>query len=342
MVGSSPHTRGARHLDRRRMGRAGIIPAYAGSTAVALPAAKVLGDHPRIRGEHRSESSRFDSKRGSSPHTRGALVAVPLVGEQGGIIPAYAGSTWWTATCSACGRDHPRIRGEHVRVAGDIIQIAGSSPHTRGAQYVWIVETPGDGIIPAYAGSTGTLPIANGGTGDHPRIRGEHFDHIVGRHNAGGSSPHTRGARILGRSASDQTGIIPAYAGSTRKPAAAVCPSRDHPRIRGEHLVRGCPIASPRGSSPHTRGAPHGTRRKPATTGIIPAYAGSTTIDPWRKTRCRDHPRIRGEHNSKPLLSRMGKGSSPHTRGAPRLRLVRHRADGIIPAYAGSTTGRAR
>ena len=52
--------------------------------------------------------------------------------------------------------------------------IVGSSPHTRGAPQIVQDRTTSIGIIPAYAGSTGTLPIANGGTGDHPRIRGEH------------------------------------------------------------------------------------------------------------------------------------------------------------------------
>ena len=192
---------------------------------------------------------------------------------------------------------------------------------------------------------------------NHPRIRGEHRNAADCEWGHRGSSPHTRGARTASSAWLVRLGIIPAYAGSTRKPAAAVCPSRDHPRIRGEHLVRGCPIASPRGSSPHTRGAPHGTRRKPATTGIIPAYAGSTTIDPWRKTRCRDHPRIRGEHSllGLPFNSSLGssphtrgalpifsddldsEGSSPHTRGARRPARAPPRATGIIPAYAGST-----
>ena len=50
-----------------------------------------------------------------------------------------------------------------------------------------------------------------------------------------------------------------------------------------------------------------------------------------------DHPRIRGEH---PVLLVAGDGvlgSSPHTRGAPKLVAVTHRRHRIIPAYAGST-----
>ena len=93
---------------------------------------------------------------------------------------------------------------------------------------------------------------------------------------------------------------------------------RDHPRIRGEHLLRsvdglaawgiipayagstdglGSPPCHLAGSSPHTRGAP-------------PALRG------WLG-RMGDHPRIRGEHA----------GSAGN----------QTRASGIIPAYAGST-----
>ena len=203
----------------------------------------------------------------------------------------------------AAPKDHPRIRGEHL--IDDVAMLSDK------------------GIIPAYAGSTGGVVLL--------------VD--IGL----GSSPHTRGA-----------------------PSAACAPTgsgRDHPRIRGEHVI-------PRG-------------RAPIVHGIIPAYAGSTidclnTTSPlWGSSphtrgalypcwylrhwwlgssphtrgalrparmcpvRCRDHPRIRGEHPSEEIdgvdgdgiipayagstLDKLAcllhrKGSSPHTRGAPRNR----------------------
>ena len=51
-------------------------------------------------------------------------------------------------------QDHPRIRGEHLRVPLSIHFFLGSSPHTRGAQFSWEAGALGEGIIPAYAGST--------------------------------------------------------------------------------------------------------------------------------------------------------------------------------------------
>ena len=72
--------------------------------------------------------------------------------------------------------------------------------------------------------------------------------------------------------------------------------------------------------------------------GIIPAYAGSTSsVAASRRPRA-DHPRIRGEHYRHLSYKESQAGSSPHTRGARRRRIRLPRRTRIIPAYAGSTT----
>ena len=70
-MGSSPHTRGPHFqiFDESMTSR--IIPAYAGSTGVAISCAKIQRDHPRIRGVHFLFFYFFQRRRGSSPHTRG-------------------------------------------------------------------------------------------------------------------------------------------------------------------------------------------------------------------------------------------------------------------------------
>ena len=55
----------------------------------------------------------------------------------------------------------------------------------------------------------------------------------------------------------------------------------------------------------------------------------------------RDHPRIRGEHERRPALLKLNRGSSPHTRGARHFIPGMDLNNGIIPAYAGSTIRRA-
>ena len=93
-----------------------------------------------------------------------------------------------------------------------------------------------------------------------------------------GSSPHTRGARHAAVDAGVPLGIIPAYAGSTDSTLLAYLLERDHPRIRGEHMILYDGVSSITGSSPHTRGAPHLLVGHADPRGIIPAYAGSTVI----------------------------------------------------------------
>ena len=94
------------------------------------------------------------------------------------------------------------------------------------------------------------------------------------------------------------------------------------------------------GSSPHTRGALFvgDTARKLRR--IIPAYAGSTECQPMQIMSAGDHPRIRGEHSVSWLQSSLHWGSSPHTRGAPGRSSPKRPRWRIIPAYAGSTSGR--
>ena len=173
---------------------------------------------------------------------------------------------------------------------------------------------------------------------DHPRIRGEHSTRWSPPSWNPGSSPHTRGAHFEVVVDPIQLGIIPAYAGST--PATRPAPRRceDHPRIRGEHGKASFYDGLPSGSSPHTRGAPPPTQVGVETTGIIPAYAGSTLARLISMVRSMDHPRIRGEHRRFDARSVHAPGSSPHTRGAQVGADGPHPPTRIIPAYAGSTT----
>ena len=178
------------------------------------------------------------------------------------------------------------------------------------------------GIIPAYAGSTlVTEPGAPEPPGSSPHTRGARSTWAATAATRG-DHPRIRGEHQSGRNATlAASRIIPAYAGSTISvlvdedgdegssphTRGARCsrrvPSRlagDHPRIRGEHMASSVVSLAHLGSSPHTRGAPVPRRTPPC--------------------RVRDHPRIRGEHVMRWIGRRM--------------------QEGIIPAYAGSTSQR--
>ena len=317
VVGSSPHTRGARPAPRHQPRRGRIIPAYAGSTGWTFPGRRRCKDHPRIRGEHLYPRERPGSRSGSSPHTRGAPDGRQELSEFRRIIPAYAGSTGTLRLSYIQFKDHPRIRGEHVTPVSRCLGVLR--------------------IIPAYAGSTQVAAKMRLVMPDHPRIRGEHSSAFLMRISIEGSSPHTRGAPTSKSSSALPERIIPAYAGSTAPRPNGAEDDEDHPRIRGEHIVAWMAKYENAGSSPHTRGARLRTPPRPRPRRIIPAYAGSTssTSSPGGSTR--DHPRIRGEHGVELAIFDDADGSSPHTRGAPFVDSVNQVLTGIIPAYAGST-----
>ena len=335
--GSSPHTRGAHEPVFFAQAPSGIIPAYAGSTETATRVSMASWDHPRIRGEHSTNRAISSPIWGSSPHTRGAPYSAEHDGCKRGIIPAYAGSTSQASVLAHIRGDHPRIRGEHSFAKSVSLRRTGSSPHTRGAPAMVSRWSGLGGIIPAYAGSTTRVRRIWTRLRDHPRIRGEHLMARVWKIFGMGSSPHTRGARIHPADFQQRQGIIPAYAGSTRSNCRPRLSSRDHPRIRGEHVEVTSETFVIWGSSPHTRGAPRDWARALHGTGIIPAYAGSTAYCFLAVMLRRDHPRIRGEHTGIKVEDFSRWGSSPHTRGAPETNDNTAVAMGIIPAYAGST-----
>ena len=169
----------------------------------------------------------------------------------------------------------------------------------RGAPRAHPRRLRGDGIIPAYAGSTHTRPRIDVPHGDHPRVCGEHLVAVVLLVLPVGSSPRMRGAPRAGAPAANTGGIIPAYAGSTGQRVAKNAPRRDHPRVCGEHQGSAPPSSSARGSSPRMRGAHVGVAPDHLEGGIIPAYAGSTLASPPTRTGTRDHPRVCGEHTSR-------------------------------------------
>ena len=235
-------------------------------------------------------------EQGSSPRMRGARGAGPPHRVRGGIIPAYAGSTPTTWPWATRWRDHPRVCGEHSATLLPMLLIVGSSPRMRGAPSTLLRGSAALGIIPAYAGSTGNTVVQGYIDGDHPRVCGEHRSLSARPTDTWGSSPRMRGALVLHPPAPALRGIIPAYAGSTDTLVFAQKPLGDHPRVCGEHFSHIWTNHFNTGSSPRMRGALFLSAHGRYASGIIPAYAGSTTHCTPRCQIARDHPRVCGEH----------------------------------------------
>ena len=113
--GSSPRMRGTPFVKHVFIGIVGIIPAYAGNTALSFGTDGVTGDHPRVCGEHSLRAAANPSLTGSSPRMRGTPADRKRIPPAHGIIPAYAGNTGHISCLPCCQRDHPRVCGEHLR-----------------------------------------------------------------------------------------------------------------------------------------------------------------------------------------------------------------------------------
>ena len=224
LCGSSPLTRGARNAGRPRWPTVRIIPAHAGSTSSASTGAGRYPDHPRSRGEHRSNLSPSRLQYGSSPLTRGARASLQSRIAWRRIIPAHAGSTALSRAAPSVIEDHPRSRGEHPRADPRSPPGPGSSPLTRGARYRLTRAGNPIRIIPAHAGSTNRPLHPRGGTPDHPRSRGEHEMRKTRMKFLRGSSPLTRGAQGQKLVQGIERRIIPAHAGSTGHQVPASTP----------------------------------------------------------------------------------------------------------------------
>ena len=213
----------------------------------------------------------------------------------------------------------------------------GSSPRMRGTPFLAVVLESDLGIIPAYAGNTEYRQTTNPPRRDHPRVCGEHVDAIDIARTSLGSSPRMRGTHNATFDMDCTMGIIPAYAGNTVSKPKILSLQWDHPRVCGEHSTSSNPPDVVSGSSPRMRGTRGILSRGSPSHGIIPAYAGNTSLPNVFAILTRDHPRVCGEHGVMSGVRVHTTGSSPRMRGTPLGGFDRMTLRGIIPAYAGNT-----
>ena len=131
--------------------------------------------------------------------------------------------------------------------------------------------------------------------------------------------------------------ITPACAGSTPTGGGATPSYRDHPRLRGEYILRRVWKMRKKGSPPLARGVLTKPEDMKSVTRITPACAGSTSA-PIRECRSsRDHPRLRGEYKFLAVIAHGIIGSPPLARGVRTLKSLSYSELRITPACAGST-----
>ena len=152
--GSSPLTRGKRHVRPVVGPWRGLIPAHAGKTPGLRSRTCPARAHPRSRGENGTRSDLAYVTEGSSPLTRGKHLPLDAPGDGPGLIPAHAGKTPRGWMILGCRRAHPRSRGENEALSHPKLMSLGSSPLTRGKLLRGQDRRDRKRLIPAHAGKT--------------------------------------------------------------------------------------------------------------------------------------------------------------------------------------------
>ena len=171
--GSSPRGRGKRTPFARSRSRSGLIPAWAGKTAVPSHDMAPVMAHPRVGGENSNRAFMTSSGWGSSPRGRGKLklrVCRPLATR---LIPAWAGKTRTRRGSSRTGRAHPRVGGENGTLCPQFSRFDGSSPRGRGKPQCSSARLSAWRLIPAWAGKTTRGSVQGREGWAHPRVGGE-------------------------------------------------------------------------------------------------------------------------------------------------------------------------
>ncbi len=126
--------------------------------------------------------------------------------------------------------------------------------------------------------------------GDHTIFFGQLCHHA-------GSPPHVRGPLRNRYLLYTLQGITPACAGTTLEFSCSSSPSRDHPRMCGDHKRGRWKKIHRRGSPPHVRGPLMQNTEDGDIRGITPACAGTTLALCMVCLDWGDHPRMCGDHH---------------------------------------------
>ncbi len=274
--GPPPRARGPRWAGPPMWPHAGTTPACAGTTIRSGAPSCGDRDHPRVRGDHRTEAISASDRPGPPPRARGPPAILTALRAEGGTTPACAGTTRGPAAACRPQGDHPRVRGDHRNTPATSAWAAGPPPRARGPPARGRPAAGGDGTTPACAGTTGQVLAPLAAVGDHPRVRGDHLPDRLQHLLALGPPPRARGPPGDHRRPVVGQGTTPACAGTTRIGTIWVPGMGDHPRVRGDHLHRHPLKEGLMGPPPRARGPRTRRCRRSGFRGTTPACAGTT------------------------------------------------------------------
>ena len=296
--GSPPRARGHPRPAQTVPSVRGLTPACAGTSRRIWRGPGSAWAHPRVRGDIYDLWVERTSWRGSPPRARGHHRSRRHTGSCGGLTPACAG----TSTSVGCGmwrlRAHPRVRGDiwAPGVAWGVWE--GSPPRARGHQPLRVLVRQGGGLTPACAGTSNGSSVMSLILRAHPRVRGDIAIWVAASSAVRGSPPRARGHLFPRRNPSQALGLTPACAGTS--------------------TGRGCVDRADGGSPPRARGHLHPGGHQLHGGGLTPACAGTSSSVSMIRSRCRAHPRVRGDIGDDPAGCADGPGLTPACAGTSR------------------------
>ncbi len=229
------------------------------------------------------------------------------------------------------------MRGEHKIWRCGIDARKESPPLARRARTRNPTRPTKHGITSACAESTRCSSTPRLARWNHLRLRGEHPGARDRAPFCRESPPLARRAPPVPVPGARRSGITSACAESTFSAISLPMLSRNHLRLRGEHITTGVSDPGFMESPPLARRALLDGTQVGAHLGITSACAEST--QGWFRVgvHSRNHLRLRGEHSRSPPARRRRTESPPLARRAPRIgRRVSDRP-GITSACAEST-----
>ena len=192
------------------------IPACAGKTGSPAGSKIEAEEHPRVRGENKSQTDSKPYANGTSPRARGKRELWHGTKTAAGNIPACAGKTRRVGILAARQTEHPRVRGENSLMGEIRNQEDGTSPRARGKLSLRANSIHHQRNIPTCAGKTVGRLRRHRGRQEHPRVRGENGTLIRMGPILRGTSPRARGKHVSKLQGVFDSGNIPACAGKTQ------------------------------------------------------------------------------------------------------------------------------
>ncbi len=212
--------------------------------------------YPRVGGANQRRVVHHFRGEGLSPRGRGKRLQSTLPTTPLRSIPAWAGQTPPRVGPAPGSTVYPRVGGANASALSSISMRPGLSPRGRGKLSRYDFLAVGTGSIPAWAGQTAASVAWMATCKVYPRVGGANQGRPPSSRDRRGLSPRGRGKPPGSPETPGWGRSIPAWAGQTALPGAAMIYKAVYPRVGGANPAEFFPKLRQGGLSPRGRGKP--------------------------------------------------------------------------------------